>query len=82
MMVSNYCTIIQLNSFNKKLDIHKNLFQIQEKFAQNFVAKPVTYFKKIFVYEAILDSDTKELLRDNLMTDLYTLFEEINEKYD
>jgi len=82
MMVSNYCTIIQLNSFNKKLDIHKNLFQIQERFAQNFVAKPVAYFKKIFVYEDILDSDTKELLRDNLMTDLYTLFEEINEKYD
>jgi hypothetical protein len=38
--------------------------------------------KKIFVYESILDDETKDILRDNLMTDLYSLYEEINEKYE
>jgi len=45
-----------LNSFNKKLDLHKNLFLEQERFALNFgVNKSVAQLKKVFLYESMLD---------------------------
>eukprot|EP00825_Cyclidium_porcatum_P037047 TRINITY_DN4018_c0_g1_i9.p2 TRINITY_DN4018_c0_g1~~TRINITY_DN4018_c0_g1_i9.p2 ORF type:complete len:293 (-),score=64.16 TRINITY_DN4018_c0_g1_i9:1043-1921(-) len=81
VLLKNYCDFIQLNSFNKKLEIQKSLMMNNSKYVRNSLNQVVTLqkFKKIFKYEDYLDQDNLNVLKDNLMKDVFTIYQDLQQ---
>ncbi len=77
-MLSNYCILIQLGQYLKRLEMHKSLMLNNFKFAASFSAEhSVSALKRNFRYEEFVGAECRDSLRENLMRDIYILFEEI-----
>ena len=80
MLLQNYCDLIKLNSFHKKLEIHIELLQKNISFSNNFTPVDLSRFKRIYRYADYQDDKFKSILKANLLRDVATLKSELHLK--
>ena len=79
-MLTNYCDLIRLNNFIKKVEIHKELLTIDHRFSRNYSNVDIGEFKRHFEYEKTIDDSFKKILKSNLLKDINTLKQELGLK--
>ena len=80
MLLQNYCELIKLNSFQKKLDIHRELLQKDINFSNNFTPVDSSRFKRIYQYINYQDDKFKSILKANLLRDVAIFKSELHLK--
>lgn len=80
LLLSNYCELIKMNNFQRRLEIHKELLARHPQFAKNYVHINVGKWKQMFDYENQLDKNFKNALKSNLLQDVSTIKHELNLK--
>ncbi|KAL4455778.1 hypothetical protein ABPG74_003188 [Tetrahymena malaccensis] len=83
LMLRNYCEIIKLNSFGRKIDLHREMIQNNLKFVKNMENKELNHysFKNKFDFMQTLDEYNKNELQDLLLNDILTFYEQFQQQY-
>jgi len=80
-MLTNYCELIKINDFLKKLELHKELLTVDDRFVRNLISIDVNKWRKMYNYEQYIDNRFKSYLKANLLNDINTLKTELQLKY-
>ena len=81
VMLTNYCELIKINDFLKKLELHKELLTVDDRFVRNLISIDVNKWRKMYNYEQYIDNRFKSYLKANLLNDINTLKTELQLKY-
>lgn len=65
---------------NQKLEVHKELLTKHQRFARNYAPMDVPKWKKAFDLEKQLDTQSKNILKANLLKDVDTIKRELELK--
>ncbi len=79
-MLTNYCELIKINDFLKKLELHKELLTVDDRFVRNLNPIDVNKWRKMYEYQKYIDDKFKNQLKANLINDIYTLKTELRLK--